>query len=65
MAISEPPSSTIKPRMVPKVSLHDFEARRSEIGRQIIDAAENTGFFVLANQESPSPAEIEEMFDIS
>jgi len=51
--------------MIPKISLHDFEARRAEIGRQIIDAAENTGFFVLVNQEAPSPAEIEEMFAIS
>jgi len=65
MAISETPASATKHRMIPKISLHDFDARRAEIGRQIIDAAENTGFFVLVNQESPSPAEIEEMFAIS
>ncbi|KAI5779131.1 hypothetical protein EDC01DRAFT_320023 [Geopyxis carbonaria] len=54
-----------KARMIPKISLHDFESRREEIAKQLLDAAENTGFFVLVNQESPSPAEIEEMFEIS
>lgn len=54
-----------KARMIPKISLHDFESRREEIGKQLLDAAENNGFFVLVNQESPSPSEIEEMFIIS
>jgi isopenicillin N synthase-like dioxygenase len=63
--ISSKTQPSIKPRTIPKISLHNFNERKQEIGRQIIDAAENVGFFVLMNQESPSPAEIEEMFEIS
>ncbi|KAF8249685.1 Clavaminate synthase-like protein [Wilcoxina mikolae CBS 423.85] len=64
MAISEAQNS-IKPRSIQKISLHNFSERRDEIAKQIIDAAENNGFFALVNQESPSPEEIEEVFTIS
>jgi isopenicillin N synthase-like dioxygenase len=64
MAISELQNS-IKPRSIQKISLHNFSERRDEIAMQIIDAAENNGFFALINQESPSPEEIEEVFTIS
>jgi len=52
-------------RMVPRISLHNFQARKAEIGQQIISAAENPGVFILMNQESPSMAEIENVFSIS
>ncbi|KAL1761884.1 hypothetical protein FB107DRAFT_200146 [Schizophyllum commune] len=53
------------PRPIPKISLRDFTTRRAEIGAQIIDAAENVGFFILVDQERPSKQDIEEMFDLS
>uniref|UniRef100_D8PQ95 Fe2OG dioxygenase domain-containing protein n=1 Tax=Schizophyllum commune (strain H4-8 / FGSC 9210) TaxID=578458 RepID=D8PQ95_SCHCM len=53
------------PRPIPKISLRDFAARRAEIGAQILDAAENVGFFILVEQESPSRGDIEEMFELS
>lgn len=53
------------PRPVPKISLRDFAVRRAEIGAQIIDAAENVGFFILVDQASPSKQDIEEMFELS
>ena len=59
------PNPAIKARPIPRISLHDYAVRKDEIGRQIIDAAENTGFFVLVNQESPSAAEIEEVFSVA
>jgi isopenicillin N synthase-like dioxygenase len=66
MTVDEQPKQPAgKQRMIPKISLHNFSERRQEIGRQIINAAENTGFFALVNQQSPSPAEIDEMFSIS
>jgi isopenicillin N synthase-like dioxygenase len=65
MTISSETQPSIKSRMIPKISLHNFDERKDEVARQIIDAAENVGFFALVNQESPSPAEIEEMFSIS
>jgi isopenicillin N synthase-like dioxygenase len=58
-------SETFKERQIPKISLHDFESRRDEIGKQIVSAAENPGFFVLVNQASPSVKETEEMFELS
>ncbi|TGZ80590.1 Clavaminate synthase-like protein, partial [Ascodesmis nigricans] len=57
--------TTMANRKIPKISLHDFASRRAEIGRQIISAAENDGFFVLYNQASPSVSEIEEIFKYS
>ena len=53
------------PRPIPKISLRDFATRRAEIGAQIIDAAENVGFFILVDQERPSRQDIEEMFKLS
>ncbi|PWW79697.1 Clavaminate synthase-like protein [Tuber magnatum] len=52
-------------RKVPKISMANFAERKHEIAKEIIHAAENNGFFILENQESPSVAEIEEMFALS
>ncbi|KAA8893682.1 hypothetical protein FN846DRAFT_787633 [Sphaerosporella brunnea] len=65
MNIPSETKSSIKSRTIPKISLHNFSERKEEIGKQIINAAENVGFFALVNQESPSPVEIEEIFEIS
>lgn len=54
-----------KSRAIPRISLHDYEARKSIIQAQIIEAAENSGFFILVNQASPSVSEIEEVFDLT
>jgi len=54
-----------KERKVPRISVANFAERKDEIARQILDAAENSGFFIVENQESPSVAEIEEMFALS
>lgn len=53
-----------KERMIPKISLDNFDERKEEIRRQIIQAAEDSGFFILENQQSPSIAEIEKMFNL-
>ncbi|KAL7274892.1 hypothetical protein RUND412_002186 [Rhizina undulata] len=61
-------SSTIsgnKERYIPRISLHNFAARKAEISRQIISAAENNGFFILHDQVSPSISDIQEMFSLS
>lgn len=47
---------------IPKISLHDFDARREEIKAQLYDAATTVGFFVLCNQSSPSIEDIEGAF---
>jgi isopenicillin N synthase-like dioxygenase len=57
--------SVMGERRIPKISMHNPTQRRDEIARQIIDAAENSGFFILENQESPSIKDIEEMFALS
>lgn len=60
-----PQTPATKSRTIPRISLHDYEARKSIIQTQIIEAAENSGFFILVNQASPSVSEIEEVFDIT
>ncbi|RPA91871.1 Clavaminate synthase-like protein [Choiromyces venosus 120613-1] len=55
----------MKDRKIPKISMHGFAERKDQIAKEIIHAAENSGFFILENQESPSVAEIEEMFALS
>ncbi|KAJ3981259.1 hypothetical protein F5890DRAFT_567064 [Lentinula detonsa] len=52
-------------RPVSRISLRDFDARRDQIGKELIEAAENVGFFILVDQERPSKQEIEEMLDLS
>ncbi|KAJ3994175.1 hypothetical protein F5050DRAFT_1576158 [Lentinula boryana] len=52
-------------RRVSRISLRDFDARKDQIGKELIEAAENVGFFILVDQERPSRQEIEEMFDLS
>ncbi|KAJ3783693.1 hypothetical protein GGU10DRAFT_360173 [Lentinula aff. detonsa] len=52
-------------RPVSRISLRDFDARKDQIGKELIEAAENVGFFILVDQERPSKQEIEEMFDLS
>ncbi|KAG0126574.1 hypothetical protein HOY82DRAFT_101556 [Tuber indicum] len=54
-----------KERKVPKISVHNFAERKDEIAKEVVRAAEENGFFILENQESPSVAEIEEMFALS
>jgi isopenicillin N synthase-like dioxygenase len=51
-------------RTIPKISLHDFSSRISEITDQLISAAETDGFFSLINHEI-STSEIEHMFSTS
>ena len=58
-------SEATEERKVPRISVANFAERKAEIARQILDAAENNGFFIIENQESPSVAEIEEMFALS
>ncbi|KAJ4490471.1 hypothetical protein J3R30DRAFT_3277679 [Lentinula aciculospora] len=52
-------------RQIPRISLRDFDVRRDQISKQLIEAAENVGFFILVDQERPNKQEIEEMFDLS
>lgn len=52
-------------RPIPKISLRDWENRRAEIMSEIVSAAENVGFFVVVDQESPGPQDIEAMFQLS
>ncbi|KAK6505126.1 hypothetical protein TWF481_007048 [Arthrobotrys musiformis] len=52
-------------RQIPRISLHDWDNRKSEIQREIMNAAENVGFFIIKDQDSPSKADIEEAFRIS
>lgn len=58
-------SEATEERKVPRISVANFAERKAEIARQILDAAENNGFFIIENQESPSVAEIEEIFALS
>ncbi|KAF4632592.1 hypothetical protein G7Y89_g5531 [Cudoniella acicularis] len=51
-------------RTIPKISLHDFSSRISEITDQLIHAAETDGFFGLTNH-GISLSEIESMFSTS
>lgn len=52
-------------RQIPRISLRDFDTRRYQIGKELIEAAENVGFFILVDQQRPSKQEIEEMFALS
>ena len=52
------------PRTIPKISLHDFDTRISEITAELIQAAETDGFFSLINH-GISLEEIEQMFQTS
>ncbi|KAH7137832.1 leucoanthocyanidin dioxygenase [Dactylonectria macrodidyma] len=51
-------------RLVPVISLRDFEGRREEITQQLVDAAEHVGFFTLVDH-GISVDEIEAQFSIS
>ncbi|EWC46555.1 hypothetical protein DRE_04278 [Drechslerella stenobrocha 248] len=52
-------------RPIPRISLRDWENRKNEIQKEIMAAAENVGFFIIQDQESPSVADIEEAFKAS
>lgn len=47
---------------IPKISMHDFANRRSEIKEQLLNAAVTAGFFVLYNQDYPLVDDIQTMF---
>ncbi|KIX03822.1 uncharacterized protein Z518_07375 [Rhinocladiella mackenziei CBS 650.93] len=51
-------------RLVPVISLKDFDSRKDEITRQLVDAAEHAGFFTLV-EHGLSVEEIESQFSIS
>lgn len=55
----------LKERVIPRISLRNFNDRKDEIATQILYAAENNGFFILEDQESPSITEINDMFAVS
>ncbi|MCJ1475947.1 hypothetical protein MMC13_004611 [Lambiella insularis] len=59
------PSSTIYAnRLISRISLHDFESRIDEITQQLIQAAENDGFFCITDH-GIAMSEIENMFSKS
>jgi isopenicillin N synthase-like dioxygenase len=49
-------------RPIPTVSLHDFESRIEEITAELVDAAENVGFFSIINH-GIARSEVDNMFD--
>jgi isopenicillin N synthase-like dioxygenase len=51
-------------RAIPRISMHDFEGRIEEITNQLVDAAENVGFFTLINH-GISREDIKAMFATS
>ncbi|MCJ1292656.1 hypothetical protein MMC34_004209 [Xylographa carneopallida] len=51
-------------RAIPRISLHDFEHRIDEITQQLVQAAENEGFFCIIDHGISIPA-IEHMFSTS
>ncbi|OKL61459.1 hypothetical protein UA08_03079 [Talaromyces atroroseus] len=51
-------------RQIPQISLHDFEARIDSITSELIDSAENVGFFTVINHGLTNE-EIERMFSNS
>ncbi|KAL2813468.1 iron/ascorbate family oxidoreductase [Aspergillus cavernicola] len=51
-------------RLVPVISMQDFDRRKEEITQQLIDAAENAGFFTLVDH-GISKEEIDAQFAIS
>lgn len=60
---SPPPEES--PKRIRKISIHNLADRRQEIAKQVIEAADDTGFFILVNQDYPSSREIKEAFEIS
>ena len=59
-----PHLSTMAERLVPKISLKDFDNRKDEIREQLIRAAETAGFLTLVDH-GISAEEIEAQFSIS
>jgi isopenicillin N synthase-like dioxygenase len=51
-------------RPVPTVSLHDFDSRVDEITLQLVDAAENVGFFCIVDH-GISRSAVDRIFDQS
>ncbi|KAL2833708.1 hypothetical protein BDW59DRAFT_168799 [Aspergillus cavernicola] len=51
-------------RSIPAISLRAFENRKDEIGKELVDAAENIGFFTVVDHVL-SVEEIEEQFAVS
>ncbi|VUC22935.1 unnamed protein product [Clonostachys rosea] len=51
-------------QQIPAISLRDFESRKEEIGRQLVDAAEKVGFFSVVDHVL-SMEEIETQFGVS
>ncbi|OKL59462.1 hypothetical protein UA08_05318 [Talaromyces atroroseus] len=51
-------------RPIPAISMRDFENRKEEIGRKLVDAAEKIGFFTLVDHVL-SVEEIEKQFAVS
>lgn len=63
MEDSPPPEESS--RRIRKISIHNLADRRQEIAKQVIEAGDDTGFFILVNQDYPSSREIKEVFEIS
>lgn len=51
-------------RVIPRISLHDFDVRVDEVTKELIHAAETDGFFTIINH-GLSPEDIESMFQTS
>lgn len=51
-------------RPIPNISLHDFESRIDEITTQLVDAAENVGFFCIVDH-GISRSNVDRIFDQS
>lgn len=49
-------------RAIPTISLRDFESRADEITRELVDAAENVGFFCIVDH-GISRSTVDHMFD--
>lgn len=58
-----PPTKYIN-RPIPTISLRDFPSRIDEITHQLVDAAENHGFFTIVDHEIPQ-ATVAQMFEQS
>lgn len=58
------PATKYSNRIVPTISLAKFDTRIDEITRQLVDAAENVGFFCVIDH-GITPAEIDNIFDSS
>src|SRR6266536_623746 len=51
-------------RIFPRISLKDFESRKEEVTKQLVDAATGVGFFIIADHGIP-PEQISHMFQLS